>query len=126
MAERETTEQRDVVVHQEYGPVRMIRTPDRKYVHRYPSGPHELYDLAADPGERENLVDDPGRAAEVADLRRRLHRWFTDHADPALDGAALPVVGAGQLAPLGDDPLGAFAAPGWDEVQGERSARARA
>ncbi|WP_166845299.1 sulfatase-like hydrolase/transferase [Isoptericola sp. BMS4] len=110
---------RDVVVQNEYGPVRMIRTRDRKYVHRHPFGPHELYDLTADPGERVNLVDDPGRSAEVAGLRRRLHRWFAEHADPAADGAALPVFGAGQVAPLGDDPLGAFAPPAWDGFVGD-------
>ncbi|MBR7839697.1 sulfatase-like hydrolase/transferase [Actinospica durhamensis] len=41
-----TEPERDrVVVYDEYGPVRMIRTADWKYVHRYPHGPHELYDL---------------------------------------------------------------------------------
>lgn len=111
--------ERDVVVHDEYGPVRMIRTPDRKYVHRHPFGPHEFYDLVADPAERENLADDPERGAEVAELRHRLRRWFATHTDPASDGAALPVYGTGQLAPLGDDPLGAFAAPGWDRTFSE-------
>jgi hypothetical protein len=31
-----------VVVYDEYGPVRMIRTPEWKYVHRFPYGPHEI------------------------------------------------------------------------------------
>ena len=43
---------RKVVVYDEYGPVRMVRTRDWKYVHRFPSGPHELFDLRNDPGER--------------------------------------------------------------------------
>ena len=30
-----------------------------KYVHRHPDGPHELFALAHDPGERHNRVDDP-------------------------------------------------------------------
>jgi hypothetical protein len=45
-----------VVVFDEYGPVRMVRTSEWKYVHRYPDGPHELFDLVNDPGERTNLV----------------------------------------------------------------------
>ncbi|GAA4848809.1 sulfatase-like hydrolase/transferase [Luteimicrobium xylanilyticum] len=109
---------REVVVHDEYGPVRMIRTDTWKYVHRHPSGPHELYDLAADPGERSNLVDDPVRAATVAQLRDRLARWFGRHVRGAADGAGLPVVGAGQLRPLADDPQDAFAPPGWDSIAG--------
>ena len=44
--------QDEVVIFDEYGPVRMIRTQEWKYVHRYPYGPHELYDLVNDPDER--------------------------------------------------------------------------
>ena len=51
----------DIVVYDEYGPVRMIRTPEWKYVHRYPYGVHELYDLTADPDEQNNLVDERSR-----------------------------------------------------------------
>lgn len=102
--------QRPVVVYDEYGPVRMIRTADWKYVHRYPHGPHELYDLAADPGERVNLAADDAHAERIAALRRSLDAWFREHADPARDGSRLPVTGAGQHAPLDGDPLGAFEA----------------
>ena len=75
-----------VVVFDEYGPVRMLRTRDWKYVHRHPGGPHELFDLADDPGERVNRVDDPALAAHVADLRSRLESWFDDYVDPRRDG----------------------------------------
>lgn len=101
-------------VHGEYGPVRMIRTVDRKYVHRHPHGPHEFYDLADDPHERRNLADDPGSAADLERMRRMLHSWFDQHSDSHADGASLPVFGAGQTRPLDDDPLGAFALPAWD------------
>ncbi|MFI6325017.1 sulfatase-like hydrolase/transferase [Nonomuraea sp. NPDC050556] len=84
----------EVVVFDEYGPVRMIRTDAWKYVHRYPFGPHELYDLAADPGERDNLAG-TGLAVE-GELRGRLSGWFLRHADPHVDGSRLPVYGAGQ------------------------------
>ncbi|SEB65208.1 Arylsulfatase A [Paramicrobacterium humi] len=112
---------RAVVVHDEYGPVRMIRTGDRKYVHRHPFGPHELYDLQNDPGERVNRIDDPAWAAELSSLRARLDDWFQRHADPLADGARLPVVGAGQVAPLGDDPLGPFTPPNWDGTPAKAS-----
>ncbi|WP_154605043.1 MULTISPECIES: sulfatase-like hydrolase/transferase [Arthrobacter] len=111
-----------VVVYDEYGPVRMIRTRDFKYVHRHPHGPHELYDLAADPGERMNLMHDAVAHPAVAGLRSRLAGWFAQHGVPEFDGASLPVAGAGQHSPLpagvpgasGPDPLGAFTAPNWD------------
>ncbi|WP_402840182.1 sulfatase [Microbacterium sp. GXS0129] len=106
--------ERPVVVHSEYGPARMIRTRERKYVHRAPYGPHELYDLVSDPKERVNLVDDPAWAEEVAALRRLLREWFAAHSTGAADGAALPVMGSGQVRTLDDDPQGAFGPPGWD------------
>ncbi|WP_427016495.1 sulfatase-like hydrolase/transferase [Pseudarthrobacter sp. P1] len=105
-----------VVVYDEYGPVRMIRTAEWKYVHRYPHGPHELYDLAGDPGERHNLVGDPLCAERLGDLRAQLDVWFRHHGVPAFDGAALPVAGAGQHHPLGADPIGAFTGPNWDGI----------
>ncbi|MCG8970292.1 sulfatase-like hydrolase/transferase [Streptomyces sp. CL12-4] len=85
-----------VVVYDEYGPVRMIRTRDWKYVHRYPHGPHELYDLATDPGEEHNLADEARHGAVRTDLAARLDAWFAEYVDPALDGARLPVTGSGQ------------------------------
>ena len=108
-----------VVVYDEYGPVRMIRTHDFKYVHRHPHGPHELYDLAADPGERTNLMHDAVPHPALPGLRSRLAGWFAQHGVPGFDGAALPVAGAGQHSPLWSpggqpDPLGAFTGPNWD------------
>ncbi|POH72988.1 sulfatase-like hydrolase/transferase [Arthrobacter glacialis] len=108
-----------VVVYDEYGPVRMIRTQDFKYVHRHPHGPHELYDLAADPGERVNLMLDAVAHPMRPALRSRMAGWFANHGVPDFDGAALPVAGAGQHSPLHSpvgtpDPLGAFTGPNWD------------
>ncbi|MEP7062516.1 MAG: sulfatase-like hydrolase/transferase [Betaproteobacteria bacterium] len=87
----------DVVVFDEYGPVRMVRTRDWKYVHRYPDGPHELYDLAHDAGERHNVVAHAASADMLATLRARLDAWFARHVDPQQDGAVKPVNGCGQL-----------------------------
>ncbi|MBP2411912.1 arylsulfatase A-like enzyme [Arthrobacter stackebrandtii] len=121
-----------VVVYDEYGPVRMIRTHEHKYVHRHPHGPHELYDLVADPGERVNLMHDAVPHPALPGLRVQLAGWFARHGVPEFDGAALPVAGAGQHLPVGSwnvpatggpavpsvgsDPLGAFTGPNWDGV----------
>lgn len=85
-----------VVVFDEYGPTRMIRTKEWKYVHRYPYGPHELYDLVSDPEERDNVVEDARCQNVLRDLRARLSEWFVQWADPARDGSREPVRGVGQ------------------------------
>lgn len=90
----------EVVVFDEYGPVRMIRTREWKYVHRFHYGPHELYDLLNDPGERDNRVDDPAQSARVREMRDRLGRWFDTWVDPARDGSRYRVTGMGQLSPV--------------------------
>jgi arylsulfatase A-like enzyme len=101
----------EICVFDEYGPVRMIRTREWKYVERHPDGPNELYDLVYDPGERANLINDPLRRALVADLRRRLGDWFARYANPSLDGTKLPVSGKGQrgraAVPVGSGAAGA-------------------
>lgn len=86
-----------VVVCDEYGPVRMIRTRTWKYVHRYPYGPHELYDLANDPQESVNLVDDPAHHDRVVAMEGALEAWFVRYVDPDLDGTKEPVTGKGQV-----------------------------
>ncbi len=105
----------EIVVFDEYGPVRMIRTEDWKYVHRYPYGPHELYDLGSDPDERQNLVDHADQQERVATMRRRLERWYHRWVDPAVDGAHEAVTGTGQVERAG---LGAEGRPNY--LQGQR------
>ncbi len=90
-------EREHVVVFDEYGPVRMIRTRTWKYVHRYPYGPNELYDLVADANEEHNLVDDPAQQARVTEMKGRLEAWFVRYVDPNLDGTKEPVTGKGQV-----------------------------
>lgn len=85
-----------IVVFDEYGPVRAIRVKEYKYVHRYPYGPHELYDLVNDPEERANLIDDRGRRAIVVTMKAMLEEWFFRYVDPGFDGTHEPVRGAGQ------------------------------
>lgn len=98
-----------VVVCDEYGPVRMIRTREWKYVHRYPYGPHELYHLASDPDERVDRIDDSACAAVREELKSRLEHWFVRYADPARDGTREPVTGKGQLRLAGPAGRGALA-----------------
>ena len=107
----ETNEAQDeIVVFDEYGPVRMIRTQEWKYVHRYPYGPHELYDLVRDPDERRNLVDDRSRKALIIDMRQQMSAWFDRYLLPELDGARFPVTGGGQAGKIegGKSGEGAF------------------
>ena len=79
----ETNDAKDeIVIFDEYGPVRMIRTQEWKYVHRYPYGPHELYDLVNDPDERKNLIDDKSQDARVTDMRQQMGAWFQRYVLP--------------------------------------------
>ena len=72
-----------IVVYDEYGPVRMIRTRDWKYVDRHPDGPHELFHLAEDPGERVNRIDDPALANQLGDAPRPARRLVLRPRRPA-------------------------------------------
>lgn len=104
----ESSPREQVVVFDEYGPVRMVRTKEWKYVHRYADGPNELYDLRADPAEQTNLASDEGHASIVAEMRERLSEWFARYGDPVRDGSGLPVAGGGQSGLVGpDNPDGA-------------------
>lgn len=86
-----------IVVYDEYGPVRMIRTHEWKYIHRYPYGFHELFDLVNDPGEKENLYNDETKAHIVEEMRAKLDSWFVKYVDPKMDGARESVTGWGQM-----------------------------
>lgn len=86
-----------VVVFDEYGPTRMIRTVKWKYVHRYPYGPHELYDLINDPDERQNLIAEQKHQPIRESLQADLDAWFVRYADPERDGSREAVMGRGQL-----------------------------
>jgi arylsulfatase A-like enzyme len=98
-----------VVVCDEYGPARMIRDSQWKYVHRYPYGPHELYDIQADPGERDNLYGSAAYASIAQDMKRRLGEWFRRYVNPEIDAAREAVTGWGQIARPGIHGRGAKA-----------------
>lgn len=87
----------NIVVFDEYGPVRMIRSKDWKYIHRYPRGPHELYDLNKDPDEENNLYQEMSRQYIVEEMKSRLDKWFMQYVDPNINGVLEPVCGMGQF-----------------------------
>ena len=86
-----------VVVYDEYGPVRMIRTAEWKYVHRYAFGPNELYHLADDAGEARNLAGQSQWGDIENAMRQRLGDWFARYVEPVNDGVQFVVTGSGQI-----------------------------
>lgn len=103
-----------VAIQDEYGPVRMLRTREWKYVHRHPYGPHELYDLVSDPEETTNLFPSGEHAERVREMRARLTEWFGRWVDPSVDGVREGVMGGGQLGLCGSRAEGKQAwAPNW-------------
>ena len=81
----------------------MIRTESWKYVHRYPDGPHELYDLANDPSEARNLIDESKYREKANGLKAELESWFDQYVDPHMDGARQNVTGRGQIGLVGSE-----------------------
>jgi N-sulfoglucosamine sulfohydrolase len=99
--------------HNEYDPLRCIRTDRHKLIARLEAsnpveapadvmrsptyremieetlghhGHFELYDLKADPLERDNLAGEAGHAELERDLKQRLHAWMEETNDPLLRG----------------------------------------
>lgn len=93
----ENIKNKDVFIYDEYGGTRMIRTEQYKYVHRFPNGPHELYDLIADPHEEKNLYSDKNYENIVSKLKNQLFNWFDNYLEPTKDGTIEPANGLGQL-----------------------------
>ena len=70
----------------EYGNLRMIRTEVHKLVRRYPNGPYELFELRADPRERQNLYAEPSQQTLVQSLTDRIGDFFLTYAHPIKSG----------------------------------------
>lgn len=100
--------------HDHYDPTRAVRTERYKYIRSFEERPRlmipgdvlaaettrgfgsdhwrhrpteELYDLSADPLERDNLAEDPDLASLVAELAADLRHWQENTHDPVLTGA---------------------------------------
>jgi len=112
----------EATFHAAYEPQRAVRTQRHKYIRRFgdrdrpvlantDDGPskdlllrlgwgtrripfEQLYDLAFDPCEGANLIDDPEYAGVRRDLTERLDAWMRDTADPLRDGPVAPPPGA--------------------------------
>jgi arylsulfatase A-like enzyme len=119
----------EVTYHAAYEPQRAIRTQRYKYIRRFgnqatpvlpnvddsrskdvwlaygwanrPVAAEQLYDLAFDPQERNNLIGGPDAGLIAADLRSRLDAWMRATADPLLAGTVPAPLGA-----LVNDPAG--------------------
>lgn len=91
-----------IVMMDEYGPVRMIRTKEWKYVHRFLKweGMNELYDLKNDPTEQNNLYGKPEYEQITLELRASLFAWYEAHVDPRFDATKVQCNGDGQIAPI--------------------------
>ena len=98
---KEADQREFVVIFDEYGPVRMVRTGRWKYVKRYPYGPDELYDLKTDPHEEKNLINATGFEKIKRQLRIQLREWFLKYTDSQMDGVYESVTGKGQIGPCG-------------------------
>jgi N-sulfoglucosamine sulfohydrolase len=112
----------EVNFHAAYEPIRSVRTARWKYIRRYandgkpilsncddgltksywleqgwadqPVPDEELYDLAFDPAERNNLIASVTSAVPAREMRMRLRRWMESTQDPLLQGPVLPPPGA--------------------------------
>jgi arylsulfatase A-like enzyme len=69
----------------EYCNTRSLRTKNWKYIQRGEGWPHELYDLAADPGEQVNRVGDALVRAQAQQMRERLNTFFEKLGSPPID-----------------------------------------
>ena len=61
--------------------IRTVRTPRWK-LNVNPGDTWELYDLESDPGEMNNLIDEPSRQETVQELLAMLRDWQTQTGDP--------------------------------------------
>jgi len=86
-----------LVVYDEYGPCRMVRTKEWKYIHRFQMEKDELYNLIDDPEENLNRYGEPGMEQITEELKKKLEEWFAKYTDPVMDGSKQPVKGNGQI-----------------------------
>lgn len=78
--------------------LRALRTPTHKYIWSS-AGNHELYNLAADPGETRNLIAQEPETAEA--LARQLDDWLAEHTLDQDDGPGIDAGIASRLEALG-------------------------
>ena len=77
----------------EYGTVRMAHSGRYKLIRRHPNGPHELFDLEADPRETRNLIESSSHLAVISELSGLMETHFRRYSRPDKSGtlgAGLP------------------------------------
>lgn len=72
-------------VYYEIENLRCVRTDRWKYIHRFPNGPHELYDLQQDPDEFNNLATSSEHRDQRKRLNAQLTEFFDQYAEPKYD-----------------------------------------
>ena len=92
--EKETDD--SIVIYDEYGRTRMIRSRKYKYIHRYGDGICELYDMIADPDETVNLAEDQKYASVVSSMRKDMEEWSGRYTEEKADPRKFDVKGTGQ------------------------------
>lgn len=70
----------------EYGDLRMARSATHKLIRRYGRGADQLFDLAHDPRETRNVIDDPAYASVVGPLDAAIEEHFAPMADSPRNG----------------------------------------
>ena len=70
----------------EYGTVRMARSGRYKLIRRLPNGPHELFDLEADPRETRNLIESSSHLAVISELSGLMETHFRRYSRPDKSG----------------------------------------
>ncbi len=96
----ECLENEPLVIFDEYGPNRMIRTNEFKLILRYKEGEDELYNLIDDPFERTNLLNNDMSDDIYKMLTNKLELWFKQYTTQKFDGRTTNVTGFGQYGNL--------------------------
>lgn len=89
-------DEKPLVIFDEYGPNRMIRTDRYKLITRYDDGKDELYDLYNDQAEAINLLKDNSHRIIYKKLKLELEKWFGKYIVDKYDGKATQLYGFGQ------------------------------
>lgn len=106
--EKEDINREHIYIMDEYGPVRMLRNKEYKYVHRYPYGPHEFYDLIIDPEEKQNLTCTSKIQDQEEEINKFLVKEFEKCSIPSKDATKQAVFGKGQLRLVDNASIGNF------------------
>lgn len=96
LKEPEKEREERIVVFDEYSKTRMIRGKRYKWIHRYPDGPNECYDLLNDPDEENNLAENPSYALLIQEMDKTMENWFERYTVKEMDARKFSNMGRGQ------------------------------